>query len=171
MSMPVARDEPPPDATERQHGESASSEVDATISDFRQAKNHSAAESRRLVLIAEDHEAMRESLAEIMRGQGYLVLEAQDGQEALGVLLDRPVDVLILDLAMPRMDGMELLRQIDPPPPVVIIYSAFEYYTPDEVQSQVGSKVFRSLQKPVAPVHLVSAVADAIEELDRFNDK
>jgi len=125
---------------------------------------------RRLILIAEDHEGTRESLAEIMKTEGHLVLEAQDGQAALGVLSASPVDVLILDLSMPRVDGIELLGNIDPTPPVVVIYSAFAYYTPDEVRSQVGSKVFRALHKPIAPARLVSAVTDAIKELDRYNE-
>ena len=124
----------------------------------------------RLVLIADDHDATRETLADIMEAKGYQVTETEDGQAALDVLSTSPVDVLVLDLAMPRVDGMELLRRINPPPPLVIIYSAFEHYTSDEVQSLVGSKVFRSLKKPAAPTRLVSAVADAIEELDRLDE-
>ena len=122
-----------------------------------------------MVLIADDHRGTRQSLADIMKAEGYLVVEAEDGQAALGALATSPVDVLLLDLAMPHVDGVELLRQIDSPPPVVIIYSAFEYYEPDKVQAEVGSKVFRSLRKPVAPPRLVSVVADAIGELDRFD--
>ena len=120
----------------------------------------------RLVLVADDHQALRETLAHIMADEGYLVMEAEDGQAALDALAISPVDVLVLDLAMPNVDGIALLRRIDSPPPVVIVYSAFEYYTPDDVQSQVGSKVYRSLRKPVAPAVLVSVVADAMEELD-----
>ena len=124
----------------------------------------------RLVMIADDHEAMRETLADIMTAEGYLVVEAEDGEAALDVLATSPVDVLVLDLAMPRMDGIELLKKITPAPPVVVIYSAFEYYTPDDVGSQVGSKVFRTLRKPVDPAQLLSTVADAIEELDSFDE-
>jgi len=120
----------------------------------------------RLVMIADDNEAMRETLADILAGEGYLVVEAEDGQVALDVLASSPVDVLVLDLAMPRMDGIEVLEKIRPAPPVVVVYSAFDYYTPDDARSRVGSKVFRTLRKPVAPAQLLSAVADAIEELD-----
>lgn len=172
----IARAEGPPDATEHRRPERVFLEHDATISDLRQVRNHGAPASTRLVLIVEDYEGTRETLAEIMKTQGYLVMEAADGQAALDVLSASPVDVLILDLAMPRVNGVELLRQIDPPPPVVVICSAFEYYPAleyyllDEVRSQVGSKVFRSLRKPVAPARLISAVADAIEELERYDE-
>jgi CheY-like chemotaxis protein len=122
---------------------------------------------RRRILIAEDHVALRETVRDILATQGYAVVEAQDGLAALEVLQESPIDVLILDLHMPGMDGVQLLRRTDPPPPVVIIHSAFEFYTPHEVRTQVGSKIFRYLRKPVPPVEFLSTVKDAIDELER----
>ena len=117
--------------------------------------------SDRRVLIAEDDAALRTTLTVLARSQGFSITEAEDGEVALAVLGQRPIDVLILDLAMPKMDGLEVVRRIDAPPPLVIIYSAFEYYSPEDVQGAIGSKVFRSLQKPVPPEQLISALADA----------
>jgi len=142
----------------------------ASIFDIGQAEDHQPPAPPHWLLIAEDHDGMRATLAEIMRAEGYQVMEARDGQVALDALSASPVDVLILDLNMPRVNGMEVLRQLDAPPPMVIVYSAFASYTPEELVSKVGSKVFRSLQKPVAPPRLVSAVADAIAELGRKNE-
>jgi CheY-like chemotaxis protein len=122
---------------------------------------------RRRILIAEDHLALRETLRDILATQGYAVFEAQDGLAALEVLHESSIDVLILDLHMPGMDGVEVLRRTDPPPPVVIIHSAFEFYTPQAVRAQVGSKIFRYLRKPVPPVEFLSTVKDALEELER----
>lgn len=124
---------------------------------------------RRRVLIAEDDPGLRETLNILLSGEGYVVMEAEDGQVALDLLAGSPVDVLLLDLAMPRVNGVELLGRIDPPPPVVIIYSAFSYYQPEEVQRQVGAKVFRALRKPVPPKELIDVVAASIQELDRPN--
>jgi len=124
---------------------------------------------RRRVLIADDNAGLRESLNDLLSAEGYVVLEAEDGKAALDLLAGSPVDVLLLDLAMPRIDGMELLRRIDPPPPVVIIYSAFAYFQPKEVTRQVGSKVFRALHKPVSPSELLEALAASIEELDEHD--
>jgi CheY-like chemotaxis protein len=122
---------------------------------------------RRRILIAEDHVALRETVRDILATQGYAVVEAQDGLAALEVLQESPIDVLILDLHMPGMDGVQLLRRTDPPPPVVIIHSAFEFYTPQEVRAQVGSKIFRYLRKPVPPLEFLSTVKDALDELER----
>ena len=121
----------------------------------------------RRVLIAEDDAALRTTLKVLARGQGFSISEAEDGDMALAVLGQLPIDVLILDLAMPKLDGLEVLRRIDAPPPLVIIYSAFEYYSPEHVQSAIGSKVFRSLQKPVPPGQLISVLADAARRLER----
>lgn len=173
MSIAFAREEPPGSRpAERHRPEDADQGTDAAITDIGQAGRAKAPTPVRRVLIAEDHQGMRATLAEIMKTEGYQVMEARDGQAALGVLSDSPVDVLILDLAMPRVDGLELLGQITAtPPPVVIIYSAFEYYTPAEVEQQVGSRIFRSLRKPIAPARLVAAVADACNELERLDDE
>ena len=167
MSVALARGEPD-FGVAGHHSRATSYGAGSTISESGPVERPGAS-GPRLVLVADDHRGTRQSLGDIMKAEGYLVVEAEDGQVALGVLAASPVDVLLLDLAMPHVDGIEVLRQIDLPPPVVIIYSAFDYYEPDEVQGQVGSKVFRSLRKPVAPARLVSVVADAIGELDRFD--
>ena len=95
------------------------------------------------------------------------MVEAEDGQVALGLLQVQAFDVLVLDLHMPRADGVAMLRQIDVPPPVVIIYSAFAYFPPDAVRAEVGAKVFRYLQKPVPPLELIAVVNEVAGELDR----
>ena len=120
----------------------------------------------RTVLIVEDEPGLRESLREIFRLNGYATVEAADGAIALQVLRDRRVDVLILDLHLPKVDGVGVLRQIDAPPPMVIIHSAFEFYSPDEIGEGIGPKVFRMVQKPIPPPELLSTVADAVTELE-----
>src|ERR1700752_3755322 len=76
------------------------------------------------ILIAEDDEGLRESLTALLRSDEHEILQAGDGEDALRVLQGGAVDVLVLDLHMPKLDGAELLGQIDVPPPEVIIYSA-----------------------------------------------
>lgn len=114
------------------------------------------------ILVVEDSAALRETLSDILTGNGYVVEMAEDGLAALDQLERSPFDVVILDLAMPRLDGIEMLRRIRDPHPAMVICSAFEYYTPEHVDEAVGSKVFRSLRKPVPPEELISVVADAV---------
>jgi CheY-like chemotaxis protein len=66
----------------------------------------------RTVLLVEDNEDVRNSVAALLVSHGYAVAEARDGQEALDYLQDNPAPCLILlDLVMPRMDGWEFLAR------------------------------------------------------------
>ena len=65
-----------------------------------------------VVLVVEDHEPLRRLLLRVLEREGHTVLEAGNGEEALEVLADNEVDVVVTDIRMPRMDGMELLREI-----------------------------------------------------------
>lgn len=65
------------------------------------------------VLLVEDHDDTREMVAELLRGEGYEVLEAEHGKQALDLITDRgdhPPDLVLLDMAMPVMGGGELLE-------------------------------------------------------------
>lgn len=116
------------------------------------------------ILVAEDDESLRSTIAELLRTNQHQVYEASDGEAALQVLRDRPFDVLVLDLHMPKMNGLQLLDTFDFPPPNVIVYSAFEYFDVNDVERRLGTSVRESLQKPVPPHVLISAVEAACSE-------
>jgi len=67
---------------------------------------------RKLVLIVEDHPPTREALSSLLDSEGYRVLQAGDGLEALELIhdIDESPSVVPLDLAMPVMDGREFLK-------------------------------------------------------------
>lgn len=64
------------------------------------------------ILIAEDEPALLELLSEVLEEAGYEVAAARDGVEALEQLERRPFDLLLTDIRMPRVDGLELLARI-----------------------------------------------------------
>lgn len=64
------------------------------------------------ILIAEDEAPLRNLIASLLTAEGFQVLEAQDGQEALDILQREPVDLAILDVMMPYCDGFEVTRWI-----------------------------------------------------------
>ncbi len=66
--------------------------------------------NERCILVAEDDTPIRIALADALQSAGYDVLTAADGQEALEILLTRPVDLVLLDVNMPRINGFKLLR-------------------------------------------------------------
>jgi two-component system response regulator VanR len=64
------------------------------------------------VLIADDDDEIREVLEELLGGAGYRPITAEDGLEALDWLSWVPVDLIIVDLLMPRLDGPELIKRL-----------------------------------------------------------
>lgn len=64
------------------------------------------------VLVVDDSERLRQSLAAGLRSQGMAVETAADGVEALALLDSLPFDVVVLDLVMPRMDGVRVLHEL-----------------------------------------------------------
>jgi two-component system response regulator PilR (NtrC family) len=78
------------------------------------------------ILVAEDQDSARESLAELLRGAGYQVHEGADGNEALCLIDQHDLDLVLTDLTMPGCDGMAVLRHIREisPQTLVIIMTA-----------------------------------------------
>jgi two-component system response regulator AtoC len=64
------------------------------------------------VLLADDEKNMRWVLSEALTAEGYEIIEAADGKEALAAVKDMPPDLMVLDHKMPRPDGMEVLRRL-----------------------------------------------------------
>lgn len=64
------------------------------------------------ILVAEDDKHARKLLETVLKREGYHVLTAQDGEEALTTLERQHVDLMILDIMMPKMDGYEVVRQL-----------------------------------------------------------
>jgi CheY-like chemotaxis protein len=112
------------------------------------------------VLVVDDEEPVRTSVAEILRSAGYSVAEAVDGQDALEMLESGSVSVLLLDVRMPRRTGIEVLQALDSPPNVILM-SAYRFEGED--RRSVGHKVFSHLTKPVAPRQLLHVVRAAID--------
>jgi DNA-binding response OmpR family regulator len=66
-----------------------------------------------LVLVVDDDEELRDALVDVLTHDGYEVRTARDGVEALHVLDEVTPDVLVLDLMMPRMDGIQLVQELE----------------------------------------------------------
>lgn len=82
--------------------------------------------SNERILVVEDTELLRRIYLDKLQQEGYRVLSAGDGLEALAVLRANPVDLVLLDLIMPRMGGLDVLQAMKSDPrteslPVVIL--------------------------------------------------
>jgi len=113
---------------------------------------------RMRILVVDDSERVRTTLASGLHHRGFVAETAEDGAMALSLLSGLPYDVVVLDLMMPRMDGMELLRVLKgrPTKPRILVLSAR-----DQVQDRVEALNLGAddyLVKPFAFEELVARV-------------
>lgn len=100
------------------------------------------------ILIVDDDLAMREALCEVACDLGHEALPAASGPEALRLLEQAPIDAVLLDLRMPAMDGIEVLRRIrarSTPPPVVVLTA---HATASNTSEAMRLDAFDHLTKP-----------------------
>ena len=114
-----------------------------------------------LVLVADDNDGIRDTTAAILRAVGYTVTEAQDGEAALEELAQKPFDVVVLDVRMPKTGRHLGCRNLapEPPPPVIMMASAYDFDF--DLRQRLGTRVFKYLKKPVPPKELIEAVGAA----------
>ena len=113
------------------------------------------------ILIAEDDERLRHSLASILQEVGYSVVEASNGKEVLQDLSSADLCLLLTDIVMPEMEGLELikhLRRYHPKLPIVAMSGAFEGRFLDAARMLGASE---TLQKPFEREALLAALESA----------
>ncbi len=112
------------------------------------------------VLIVEDEENERTGLAELVRTWGYDTATADDGVEGLEQVQSWSPGIVITDLKMPRMDGMELLMQIAAQPQVKVILLTAQGSV-DAAVTAMKSGAFDFIEKPVNPTRLRNILQNA----------
>lgn len=116
------------------------------------------------VLVADDDAPVRDGLCDVLEHEDYQTLEVSDGKTALARLEQSEVDVLLLDLKMPRVPGMEVLRTTmdeHPQVPVVIVSGKGTIQKAVEA-TKIGAYDF--LEKPVDAQRLLVTVQNALEK-------
>lgn len=118
--------------------------------------------ARARVLLAEDDEQVRRPLGRSLSGAGYDVTTVENGQKALEQLRETPFDVIVSDIAMPEMDGIQLLRSIrerDVDVPVVLVTGAPDVATAMQAV-RLGALLY--LTKPVDLDEIKRVIARAV---------
>ncbi|HUI85422.1 MAG TPA: sigma-54 dependent transcriptional regulator [Candidatus Binatia bacterium] len=113
------------------------------------------------VLIVEDEENERSGLAELVRAWGYSTETASDGVEGLQAVESWNPGIVITDLRMPRMDGMQLLEHIAAQPQQVAVILLTAQGSVDAAVSAMKSGAFDFIEKPVNPTRLRNILQNA----------
>jgi len=112
------------------------------------------------ILVVDDYADAREMYREFLVSSGYDVVEAADGQEALDKVAGTEFDLVVLDLALPKIDGMKVLEALRESStanrlPVVVLSASFQPAVRDQVL-RAGADLF--LKKPCLPEDLEAAI-------------
>jgi len=67
---------------------------------------------KKTILIVEDEQGLLRALKDKLTDEGFLILEAKNGQEGLNVAIEKQPDLILLDIVMPVMDGMTMLKEL-----------------------------------------------------------
>jgi CheY-like chemotaxis protein/anti-sigma regulatory factor (Ser/Thr protein kinase) len=118
--------------------------------------------SSRRILLVDDDRGLSLALSTLLRDAGHHIETAADGPDALALLRERAFDIVLLDIGLPTMSGLDVLSQaraLDTPP-LVVMMTADD--TPEAVLEAVRRQAFRYLRKPFPPNDIVEVVADAV---------
>jgi len=119
------------------------------------------------ILIADDDRECREALAEIVGPEGYQTLLASSGEEALDLVRDREVHLVLLDMHMPRMSGLEtlfLVRQMRTAIPAILVTADA---TEALIRQAIQAHVYSVIPKPVSKHMVLYTVLRALQRGER----
>jgi DNA-binding NtrC family response regulator len=117
------------------------------------------------VLVVDDEKIVRESLYSWLKGEGYTVTAAESGGTALEAIHNRPVDIALIDLKMPGMDGIELLTKIRQSRPEVLCIIVTAHGSIDRAVEAMKQGAYDFVTKPFNPEEvslLVRRIGDHI---------
>jgi CheY-like chemotaxis protein len=118
------------------------------------------------VMLADDDPVLLEEAAEALRGAGFKVVEAADGQEALQEALNRRVDLIVMDASMPEVNGLEACHCLKAMPKTQKIPVVLTVGKRDPEARMLGERTHgsvRILRKPFLPDELVSLARQLVK--------
>jgi DNA-binding response OmpR family regulator len=115
------------------------------------------------ILIVDDEPVTRKSLTDILKLEGYVVASAPNGQAAVEYVRTQHVDLMVVDLRMPGMDGLEVVQVVNQiaPDTEIILLTAFAS-TETAIQA-LRLRIHDYLQKPAPPAQIVASVKRGLD--------
>ena len=118
------------------------------------------------ILIVDDELGMRDFLSYELGAQGYQISTASDGLEALAIVRSKPIDLVISDMKMPRMDGVTALEEIKKINPNIEVIMATGFGTIESAVGAMKKGAYDFIQKPYNVEEIVALVEKAMEKND-----
>lgn len=119
------------------------------------------------ILLVEDDKEIREGIEIFLRGQGYRVFQAADGLEGLEVLKQERIDLAIVDIMMPRMDGVTMVVKLRETFDFPVIFLSAKSEEVDKIMGlNMGADDY--ITKPFTPMELLARVNSQLRRYRRF---
>lgn len=117
-------------------------------------------------MVVEDDRVLRHALCKLLEGAGYGVAGVSDGREALQLLNRKKFDLMLLDIGLPRMNGLEVLARLRARKtrPKVVVMTVDD--TPETLLQAVREQAYRYVKKPFAPNLILELVEGALAVTD-----
>ncbi|WP_291653259.1 response regulator transcription factor [Clostridium sp.] len=125
--------------------------------------------SKEKILIVDDEKEIRDLIDIYLKGEGYDTIKAENGEEALNILSNNDVDLIILDIMMPKVNGIEACLKIREEREMPIIMLSAKSEDMDKILGlNTGADDY--LTKPFNPLELVARVKSQLRRYKRFNN-
>ncbi|MCL2062745.1 MAG: response regulator [Candidatus Cloacimonetes bacterium] len=115
------------------------------------------------ILVVDDEQDIRELVSELLETQGYRAITASDGLDALDKMGSENFDLYIIDMSMPKMDGMALLREIKKIQPLAVVIVLTGYSSIEGAVEAIHSGAYQYISKPIKSSELFDLVKKALE--------
>ena len=114
----------------------------------------------RRILVIEDHEENRRLLRDLLTGAGYEMLEAETGEEGLGLAAQHRPDLILMDIQLPGLDGYEVTRRLKANPELraipIIVVTSYALSGDEAKAREAGSDAY--VTKPFSPRELLAKI-------------
>lgn len=117
-----------------------------------------------IVLVVDDEDMTRKLLRLMLERDGFTILEAEDGQQALEVIAESKPDIVILDVMMPNMDGFTTCQELRSQPetaalPIILLSARSQA---EAIRTGLQSGADRYMTKPISKPELVQTITELL---------
>ncbi len=116
------------------------------------------------ILIVDDEKNIRRSLEMILNDEGYDIRQAEDGEQALALIREEPVDLVLLDLLMPGRDGLDILQEIRASRPDTAVVMMSGHGSIVQAVQAVKSGAYDFIEKPLTKEKILIIVGNALDQ-------
>jgi CheY-like chemotaxis protein len=120
------------------------------------------------ILVVDDEQNIREIIREFLEERGYRISIAVDGQDALDKICFEQFDLYIVDVYMPRLNGLELMKKIKQMNPLAVVIITTGYSSIEGAMKAIRGGAFHYLTKPIIAEELFKVVETGLRHYDEL---